>query len=140
MTFNRLWLQGFLVLGMLFGGVAEGYVRDDGDLIRAMLGRRKVHFLEASQLVVTQVLPDDRQGRTHQKFLVRTSNGGSVLIVYNTDLCPRVPVRIGDRISVGGEYIWNNAGGLMHWTHFDPRRHRPSGYVELNGYFYCQRG
>lgn len=106
-------------------------------LIDAMRGRQTVRYLQAYGLTVIKTLPDDTIGNPHQKFLVRTSNNGAVLVVYNTGLCPRVPVQAGDVVSVAGEYIWNNSGGLMHWTHFDPRGGRQNGFVGLGNQFYC---
>jgi hypothetical protein len=60
--------------------------------------------------------------------------------VYNLDMCERVPLKVGDIISMGGQFIWTNQGALLHWLHFDPRQNRRDGYVELNGKVYCGDG
>jgi hypothetical protein len=122
---------------------------DSGDaaLVNAVNGRRGVDFVVASNLLVVEVLPDDTSGLTHQKWVVRLSNGQLVDAVYNFDNgsptddlhCPRVPVQKGDTIGLGGQFIWTNRGGLVHWLHYDPRGQRPSGYVELNGQRYCAK-
>jgi hypothetical protein len=39
-------------------------------------------------------------------------------------------------VSFSGEYVWNDKGGMIHWTHRDPRkRHRP-GWIRHNGVLY----
>jgi hypothetical protein len=82
---------------------------------------------------VTRLLPDDNEGSRHQKFLIRATPDLTVLVVYNLDLAPRVPVAVGDSVSVRGEYIWNDKGGLIHWTHKDPAGKHQPGWVDLNG-------
>ncbi|MDF7675647.1 DUF3465 domain-containing protein [Neisseriaceae bacterium ESL0693] len=80
---------------------------------------------------VVRILPDDIQGDRHQKFIVRT-DGGTVLIVHNIDMAPRLPdLRIGDRVGFQGEFIQNSKGGLVHWTHCGVRKCR--GWLEYKG-------
>lgn len=110
---------------------------DDEDLARAVSAQKRRHFIQASNLKVLQVLPEDTEGRRHQKFYVRLSNGQRVLAVYNIEMCPRIPLRAGDTVSMGGEFLWTRNGGLIHWLHYDPKGHRPHGYVEHNGEIYC---
>ena len=83
---------------------------------------------------VERVLPDDRRGSRHQRFLVRLDGGPRVLIAHNIDLAPRVAgVRSGDPIRFKGEYEWNEKGGVVHWTHRDPAGHHPGGWLEHDG-------
>lgn len=110
----------------------------DSDIIRAINDRRREHFIEGGSLVVTKLLPDDNSGLEHQKWVVRLSNGEKMQAVYNLDMCPRVPLKEGDVIAMGGEFVWTNKGGLLHWLHHDPRGRRPNGYVLVNGKFYCK--
>jgi hypothetical protein len=86
---------------------------------------------------VSRVLADDNQGERHQRFLVQLPTGQSILIVHNIDIAPRVDnLRVGDEVEFEGEYVWNDQGGLVHWTHHDPaRRHRP-GWVKHAGHVY----
>jgi hypothetical protein len=83
--------------------------------------------------VVARLLPDDRDGSRHQRFLVRTAGGPTVLIAHNIDLAPRVDVREGDAVSFRGEYAWNDKGGVVHWTHRDPQGRHERGWIEHNG-------
>lgn len=110
----------------------------DYQVLKAMNNRRNVNFIEASNMVVTKILPDDTQGLEHQKWTVRLSDGRTMQAVYNLDMCERVPLKVGDVISMGGQFIWTRQGGLLHWLHGDPKGNRPDGYVELNGKFFCK--
>lgn len=69
---------------------------------------------------VTRLLPDDATGARHQRFLLQLDNGLSLLVAHNIDLAPRVPLRVGDTLTLHGRYEWNAKGGVLHWTHADP--------------------
>ena len=112
---------------------------DDSALVAAMRNGRTVQFLMAVNLEVIQLLPDDTSGLQHQKWIVRLSNGQKVEAVYNSDMCPRVPVRVGDRVALAGMFLMTGQGGLMHWLHHDPQGQHPDGFVELNGQRYCDK-
>lgn len=82
---------------------------------------------------VYKVLPDDTRGSQHQRFLVRSPGGQSLLIAHNIDLAPRVPLTEGDVLEIVGQFEFNDKGGVIHWTHHDPQGRRDGGYIELNG-------
>ena len=82
---------------------------------------------------VEAVLPDDTEGDRHQRFIIRISRDQTVLVVHNIDVAPRIEgLRKGDRVSVKGEYEWNERGGLIHWTHKDPRSSHEDGWIDFN--------
>jgi len=85
---------------------------------------------------IEAVLPDDREGSRHQRFLVSVGRGHTVLIAHNIDLAPRVPLRKGDGITFHGVYEWNEKGGVVHWTHHDPDGRREGGWIEHEGRMY----
>jgi hypothetical protein len=86
------------------------------------------------QGTVDRLLPDDRQGSPHQRFVVRTPRGQTLMVAHNVDLAPRLDgLRKGDTVTLYGEYVWNNHGGLMHWTHRDPSGRHAAGYIEWQG-------
>jgi len=95
--------------------------------------RRKELTLEAP---VYKLLPDDTQGIPHERFLLRLANGTTVLVAHDTARAPRVPVQPGDIVRIHGEYIWNDKGGVIHWTHHSDTPHHPGGYILLNGQKY----
>ncbi|MBI3606766.1 MAG: DUF3465 domain-containing protein [Nitrospirae bacterium] len=85
---------------------------------------------------VERLLPDDREGSNHQRFILRLPSGRTVLIAHNIDLAPRAPVSAGDAVTVRGEYEYNEKGGVIHWTHHDPEGKRPGGWIRFHDHEY----
>jgi len=87
--------------------------------------------------VVTRILADDLEGSSHQRFIVRLRSGQTVLIAHNIDLAPRVAgLQEGDSLRFYGEYVWNEEGGKIHWTHKDPKGRHVAGWIKHNGRTY----
>lgn len=83
---------------------------------------------------VERILADDRDGSPHQRFIIATSDGLTVLVAHNLDLAPRLNgLATGDQVTVYGEYEWNPQGGVLHWTHDDPQGRHAAGYIEWQG-------
>ena len=87
-------------------------------------------WIEISGLV-RRLLHDDNDDSRHQRFIIDTGGGNSLLVSNNIDIARRVPVGIGDRVQLRGMYEWNDLGGLVHWTHHDPHGVEDGGYVQL---------
>ncbi len=85
---------------------------------------------------VSRTLSDDNQGSRHQRFIVELASGHTVLIAHNIDLAPKVPLTVGDRVEISGEYEWNDRGGVVHWTHHDPQGRREGGWIRHEGELY----
>lgn len=85
---------------------------------------------------VDRVLPDDREGSPHQRFILRLNDGQTVLIAHNLELATRFPVERGQRVAFRGEYEWNPRGGVVHWTHDDPRGRHTGGWLRVSGRTY----
>ncbi len=66
---------------------------------------------------VIEVLPDDTDATPHQKFIIETHPGHTILVSHSLLRAYRIPAKIGDRIEAHGTYVWNRHGGLMHNTH-----------------------
>ena len=83
--------------------------------------------------VVTSILQDDLDGSRHQRFIVRLASGQTLLIAHNIDIAPRVAgLQKGDSVRFYGEYVWNEKGGMVHWTHHDPSGKHVAGWVKHN--------
>lgn len=86
---------------------------------------------------VIKILRDDLKGSRHQKFILRLTSGQTLLISHNIDLAPRInSIKTGDIIEFNGEYEWNSKGGLIHWTHHDPRGYHEGGWLKHKGQTY----
>ena len=82
---------------------------------------------------VDRLLADDNEGSRHQRFIVELKSGHTVLVSHNIDLAVRVPIREGTEIAIRGEYEWNDRGGVVHWTHHDPRGRIEGGWIDVAG-------
>ena len=79
---------------------------------------------------VVRLLPDDIEGDKHQRLIVDAGDRQTLLVAHNVDIAERVPVSLGDRLSIRGMFEWNELGGLIHWTHRDPMGVEEGGYIE----------
>jgi hypothetical protein len=105
-------------------------------LERAFAQRQSNVQVEASGVVV-RTLADDNQGSRHQRFIVELATGQTVLVAHNVDLASRIDaLRSGDIVSFYGEYEWTDKGGVIHWTHRDPRGTHPGGWIRHGGRIY----
>ena len=86
---------------------------------------------------VIRILRDDTKGSRHQRFLVRLSSGHTLLIAHNIDLAPRVAaLKEGNLVKFYGEYEFNTKGGVIHWTHHDPKGRHFNGWIKHKGVSY----
>ena len=81
---------------------------------------------------------DPRWAEQSKRFLLALPRSGhTILIAHNIDLAPRIPeLRRGDRVGFKGEYEWNERGGVVHWTHHDPRKSHEEGWIRHEGKTY----
>jgi hypothetical protein len=105
------------------------------DIAKAARDKRSDLLVQATA-TVKKVLPDDNDGDRHQKFIAALDNGLTLLVSHNIDLAPRAPVKEGDRVEFKGEYEWSEQGGVVHWTHHDPGKRRPGGWIKVRNKTY----
>lgn len=87
-------------------------------------------FIE-DQGTVAKLLPDDNKGARHQKFLVKINSGQTLLFAHNIDLAARIDnIKVGDMVIFRGEYVYNPKGGVIHWTHHDPKNQIAGGWIK----------
>ena len=131
------WLQGGDVTEVLrdaTNATTAGEVTDGASAIDEAFRTQRSDVMVRDSGRVVRVLADDNEGSRHQRFIVEIESGLTVLIAHNIDLAPRVAgVKPGDIVRFNGEYEWNDRGGVIHWTHHDPRGRRSGGWIEHGG-------
>jgi hypothetical protein len=139
-------MKKLLIVAVLLGGLYYGYqeqqVIDVGgtvdDLFSHLATSNDTGWRSGSQVkgsgTVVRVLSDDNDGSRHQRFILKLSSGRTVLIAHNIDLAPRVrSISSGDTVSFFGQFESNEQGGVIHWTHDDPRGRHVGGWLEHDG-------
>jgi len=87
--------------------------------------------------IVIKRLADDNDGSRHQKFLLKMPSGQTLLVAHNIDLAAKITsLKRGDSVEFNGEYEWNTKGGVLHWTHRDPRGRHADGWLKHKGKIY----
>jgi len=87
-------------------------------------------YLEAEGSVA-EILPDDTTGVPHQRFIILTETGQTLLIVHNIDYGNQIEIYIGNKIKATGTYVWNRHGGLIHQTHQGTKTVAPTGQIKI---------
>ncbi len=105
--------------------------------LQVAYNNKRSNFQIKDKGIVIKILADDLRGSRHQKFILKVRTGETVLIAHNIDLAPRINnLQKGDTVQFFGEYEWNAKGGVVHWTHHDPKRFHVSGWLKNNGKTY----
>jgi len=104
--------------------------------IRSAKENTNSRFWMSTEATVVKNLKDDTKGSQHQKFLIELAPDITLLVAHNIDLSPRAPVTQGDKIKIKGRYEWNNRGGVLHWTHHDPKGKQEGGWIYADGRYY----
>ena len=125
--------KAFLILRTGSGSVK---LVDDDPIGRAFANSTSDIQVEGAGTVI-RVLEDDLNGSRHQRFIVQLASGQTLLMTHNIDIAPRIDgLEVGDSVRFNGEYVWNAKGGVIHWTHHDPRGKHVAGWVIHNGKTY----
>jgi hypothetical protein len=104
------------------------------DSIRRAFASRATNIEVEGQGTVSRLLPDDLNAPRHQRFIVELASGQTLLMTHNIDIAPRINgLEAGDVVSFKGEYVWNEKGGVIHWTHHDPQNRHIAGWILHNG-------
>lgn len=108
----------------------------DQILATAFEERRNSYQVQGKGEVI-RLLADDNEGSRHQRFIIRLASGQTLLVAHNIDLANRIDtLKVGDHVEFNGEYEWNAQGGVIHWTHHDPRGKHVAGWIRHNGRLY----
>lgn len=107
----------------------------EAEVLKAFRAKRSDVQVEVEGRVVF-IFPPDRDGKPHQRFLLELPSGHTLKIAHNLTLSKPVPLRKGDTVRLYGEYEYNVKGGVVHWTHRDPRNRHPHGWIRHEGKVY----
>lgn len=144
---KKLLIAGMVIAATYFWGAENGLNsapqeqaqssnRSDKLLAEALEARRSSYQIQGGGKV-SRLLGDDNEGSRHQRFLIRLESGQTLLVAHNIDLAPRLDsLKVGDYVTFNGEYEWNAQGGVIHWTHHDPRGRHEAGWLQHNGKTY----
>lgn len=138
---HRLWL---LIAFIIVFVAARQYQpetvstdTDDAVTVAALYQQQQSDVQIEVTATVSRLLSDDNKGSRHQRFIVELNDGLTLLVAHNIDLAPRInDLRVGDEVTLFGEYEWNDKGGVMHWTHHDPANRHPHGWIRHKGQLY----
>lgn len=115
-------------------GAASSASRVGDDAIGRAFANGTSDIQVEAEGTVIRLLPDDLNGSRHQRFIVQLASEQTLLISHNIDIAPRIEgLELGDKVRFNGEYIWNAKGGVIHWTHHDPKGSHVAGWIKHNG-------
>lgn len=137
---QRIWLIiAFLIVGYAASKYSpqQAYKSSGIESVEAAFEQRKSDLQIQTEGIVVKILPDDLDGNRHQKFIIKRPQGLTILVAHNIDLAPKIDtLKLGDRLTLYGEYEWSDKGGILHWTHHDPAGQHIDGWVEHQGQRY----
>ncbi len=112
--------------------VTSENTQNNQKIIDAFKNKQSDVQVEGSAIVV-KVLSDDTKGSKHQRFILKISPTLTILIAHNIDLASRInSLTKGDTVEFYGEYEYNSKGGVVHWTHHDPKGYHIDGWLMHN--------
>lgn len=117
--------------------VYAGYTAGSDSALQNAIDNQQSNAQVAGAGEVIKVLADDLKGSRHQRFILKIASGTTLLVAHNIDLASRIDgLNVGDTVEFYGVYEFNNKGGVIHWTHHDPRGQHPGGWLKHNGSTY----
>ncbi len=134
MTFSiaKLLLLAVFALG---GCAPAGGDAANAALYDAWAGHRSRVEVTASGSVARVLGTRSGPSGSHEGFLLHlrgaAGHGLTVRVETNVDITGPVPLGAGDDVEVRGEYLYDERGGLIHYTHHDPRGRHPGGFVRV---------
>jgi len=130
---GREWLADASDAAGAGGSPDDSVLVDESGRVEALFASRRSGEMVVISASVDRLLADDNDGSRHQRFIVRLATGHTLLVAHNIDLAERVPLTVGARVRMRGEYEWNEEGGVIHWTHHDPQGAREGGWIDFAG-------
>ncbi len=130
-------IYGLLLKQDIFSPILPEPLPKAGNNLQNAYSSKKSDIQVQGKGIVVKILPDDRRGSKHQRFVIKLGAQQRVLVAHNIDIAPRVKhLNAGDVVEFYGEYEWDPRGGIIHWTHHDPHKHHVGGWLKHNGITY----
>jgi len=138
---KRVLMVRFIICALICAGcgsVVQSATQKGGDdQPGRAFAQRATNVQVEGEGVVSRILPDDLNGSRHQRFIIQLASGQTVLIAHNIDIAQRIDgLAKGDTVRFYGEYVWNEKGGMVHWTHRDPQGKHLAGWLKCMGRTY----
>jgi len=122
------------LLLLLLGQACAPVTSDNAAVERAYAEKRSSVEVTAEGAVTSVLADDSGPSGVHQRFIIRlTGSMQTVLVENNLSIGRRAPVVAGTDVKVHGEYVWNDKGGLIHFTHHDPALTHEGGWIDVGG-------
>jgi hypothetical protein len=126
------------LIGASLGACAGSQAPDDAAVCAAFSAQRSGVEVVARGRVTRVLGVQAGRSSPHEGFLLRLDSGCALVVrvEVNTDFTGTIPLSIGSVVLVEGDYEYYSRGGVIHWTHRDPRGRHENGYVDVNGTMY----
>lgn len=137
---DKVYVYGEIFQGLLEVGRIQDFIdlgQDRDAILKDAFDSRLSDIQVTDSGTVIRLLTDDLSGDRRQRFILRLASGQTLLITHNIDLAPRIAnLKVGEKVEFYGEYVWNEQGGLIHWTHYDPAGLHIDGWLMHNDTIY----
>jgi hypothetical protein len=136
---TRLYLIAITVIAALIGVALLWQSRPGYQIVPGFMTVQDAYRYHQTGMMaevtgtVARVLLGDKDDTRNQKFIIRLTNGQSLLVLHDQVSGDRVPVKVDDTVLVRGEYQWSETGGTLRFTQRDYSPRRMHGWIEHEG-------
>lgn len=126
-----------LLLGLVLTGCVSPPVANEGNSVvyDAWRAQRSHVEVTASGVIARDLGTRSGVSAAHEGFLLHlagaSGRGLTVRVEANVDFTGAMPIAAGEPVVVRGEYEFDPRGGVIHWTHRDPRGRHPDGFIQI---------
>jgi hypothetical protein len=136
---GKLSVVAVVALALLGGCASNGSASPDNAAVCRAFSSGASHVEVTAQGTVVRAF-GVQAGREspHEGFLMRLSSDCTVVVRVeaNVDFTGTFALRPGQPVVVRGEYEYYSLGGVIHWTHRDPRGRHADGFIQVDGHQY----